>query len=141
VPPCPSAWNCEEGPLPELGRAGGARQFLGAIAAALDVSGGSNSIPCDQVITPGAGACGEGGGLRAGDRQLANHPTTKTQKLRPAFSVNTQPNHVPPLAHFGATSGVCDGGVVRTYHHTAGERSGSTQQYDLEVHHAHAGGW
>jgi hypothetical protein len=31
---------------------------------------------------------------------------------------------------------VYDGGVVRTDHHGAGERSGSTQQYDLEVHHA-----
>jgi hypothetical protein len=57
---------------------------------------------------------------------------TKTQELRPALSVNTQPNHVLPLAHFGATSDVWrDGGVVRTDHHDAGERSGSTQQYDL----------
>jgi hypothetical protein len=36
---------------------------------------------------------------------------TETQKLRPALSVNTQLNHVLPLAHFGATSDVCDGGV------------------------------
>jgi hypothetical protein len=51
--------------------------------------------------------------------------TTKTQKLRPALSVNTQPNHVlAPLArHFGAISDVYDGGVVRTDHHNAGERS------------------
>jgi hypothetical protein len=56
---------------------------------------------------------------------------TKTQKLRPALSVNTQPNHVLPLGHFGATSGVCDGSVVRTGHHGAVERSGSTQQCDL----------
>jgi hypothetical protein len=27
--------------------------------------------------------------------------------------VNTQPNHVLPLAHFGAIPGVHDGGVVR----------------------------
>jgi hypothetical protein len=67
---------------------------------------------------------------------------TKTQELRPALSVNTQPNHVLPLAHFGATSDVaCDGGVVRTDHHNAGERSGSTQQYDLKAHHAYVGGW
>jgi hypothetical protein len=63
---------------------------------------------------------------------------TKTQKLRPALYVN----HVLPLAHFGAISDVCDGGVlVRTDHHNAGERSGSTQQYDLEAHHASVGGW
>jgi hypothetical protein len=66
---------------------------------------------------------------------------TKTQKLRPALSGNTQQNHVLPLAHFGAISGVCGGGVVRTDRHGAGERSGSTQQYDLEVHHASVGGW
>jgi hypothetical protein len=34
-----------------------------------------------------------------------------------------------------------DGGVVRTDHHGAGERSGSTQQYDLKAHHASVGGW
>jgi hypothetical protein len=50
-------------------------------------------------------------------------------------------DHVLPLAHFGAISDVCDGGVVRTDHHNAGERSGSTQQYDLEAHHASVGGW
>jgi hypothetical protein len=32
---------------------------------------------------------------------------TKTQKLRPALSVNTRPNHVLPLAHFGAIYDVC----------------------------------
>jgi hypothetical protein len=31
---------------------------------------------------------------------------TKTQKLRSALPVNTQPNHVLPLVHFGATSDV-----------------------------------
>jgi hypothetical protein len=55
--------------------------------------------------------------------------------------VNTQPNHVLPLVHFGAISGVSDGGVVRTYRHSAGERGGSTQQYELQVHHAPVGGW
>jgi hypothetical protein len=52
---------------------------------------------------------------------------TKTQELRPALSVNTQPNYVLPLAHFGAISDVCDGGVVRTDRHSAGERSGGTR--------------
>ena len=66
---------------------------------------------------------------------------TKTQKLRPALSCEPLPNHVLPLAHFGAISDVCDGGVVRTDHHNAGERSGSTQHYDLKVHHASVGGW
>ena len=32
---------------------------------------------------------------------------TKTQKLRPALPCEPLPNHVLPLAHFGATSGVC----------------------------------
>jgi hypothetical protein len=50
--------------------------------------------------------------------------------------LNAHPNHVPCaparlFAHFGATSDVCDGGVVRADHHNAGEWSGSTQQYDL----------
>jgi hypothetical protein len=66
---------------------------------------------------------------------------TKTQKLRPALSCGPSPNYVLPLAHFGATSDVCDGGVVRTDRHNAGERSGSTQQHDLEVHHESVGGW
>jgi hypothetical protein len=68
---------------------------------------------------------------------------TKTQKLRPALSVNTQPNHVLPLAHFGATSGVCDGGAAwcgPIAMVLAGERSGSTQQFDLKAHHASVGG-
>jgi hypothetical protein len=44
---------------------------------------------------------------------------------------------VRPLAHFGAISDVCDGGVVlRTDHHDAGERSGGTQHCDLKAHHA-----
>jgi hypothetical protein len=51
---------------------------------------------------------------------------TKTQKLRPALPCEPLLNHVLPLAHFGATSDVCDGGVVRTDHHNAGERSGGT---------------
>jgi hypothetical protein len=67
---------------------------------------------------------------------------TKTQKLRSALPVDTQPNHVLPLAHFGAAiPDVYDGGVVRTDHHDAGERSGSTQQCDLKFHHASVGGW
>jgi hypothetical protein len=36
----------------------------------------------------------------------AGRVATKTQELRPALSVNTQPDHVLPLAHFGATSDV-----------------------------------
>jgi hypothetical protein len=50
------------------------RSFLGAITAALGGSGGSNSIPCAQVITTGYRRWGMWGGLRAGDRKLANHP-------------------------------------------------------------------
>jgi hypothetical protein len=65
----------------------------------------------------------------------------KTHKLRPALYCELLPNHVLPLAHFGAISDVHDGGVVRTDHHNAGERSGSTQHYDLKVHHASVGGW
>jgi hypothetical protein len=37
---------------------------------------------------------------------------TKIQELRPALSVNTQPNHVLLLAHFGAISDVYKGGVL-----------------------------
>jgi hypothetical protein len=69
---------------------------------------------------------------------------TKAQKLRPALSSHFLVPYrtmCSPLAHFGAISGVCDGGVVRTDHHDAGERSGSTQHYDLKVHHASVGGW
>jgi hypothetical protein len=66
---------------------------------------------------------------------------TKTQELRPALPCEPLPNHVLPLAHFGATSDVCGGGVVRTDRHNAGERSGSTQHYDLKAHHASVGGW
>jgi hypothetical protein len=71
---------------------------------------------------------------------LAHIP--KAHELRPALSCEPLPNqHVLPLAHFVATSGVCDGGVVQTDHHGAGERrSGSTQQYDLKAHHASVGG-
>ena len=36
---------------------------------------------------------------------------TKIQKLRPALPCEPLPNHVLPLAHFGAISDVCDGGV------------------------------
>jgi hypothetical protein len=57
------------------------------------------------------------------------------------LSCEPLPNHVLPLAHFGAISDVCDGGVVWTYHHNAGERSGSTQHCDLKAHHASVGGW
>jgi hypothetical protein len=67
---------------------------------------------------------------------------TKTQELRPALSVNTQPNHVLPLAHFGAISGVCDGAAwcgPITIIMLAREGSGSIQQYDLKVHHAPVG--
>jgi hypothetical protein len=68
---------------------------------------------------------------------------TMTQKLRPALSCEYPAEPcVLPLAHFGAISDVCDGGVVRTDHHNAGERSWSTQQYDdLETHRAYVGGW
>jgi hypothetical protein len=93
----------------------------------------------DNGPAGGAPAAGVGGGAsteripRSTPPHLARRGeiATKTQKLRPALPVNTQPNHVLPLAHFGATSDVCDGGVVRTDHHNAGERSGSTQQYDV----------
>jgi hypothetical protein len=61
---------------------------------------------------------------------------TKTQKLRPALSCEPLPNHVLPLAHFGATSDVCDGGVVRTDHHNAGERSGLTKMRPLKLQEA-----
>jgi hypothetical protein len=104
----------------------------------------------------GAPAAGAGGGVRPAGRIPRGKPpdlarrgeiATKTQKLRPALScLTTQrsweplPNHVLPLAHFGAISGVCDGGVVRADHHNAGERSESTQHYDLKVHHASVGG-
>jgi hypothetical protein len=37
----------------------------------------------------------------------------KTQELRPALSCEPLPNHVLPLAHFGAISDVCDGDVVQ----------------------------
>jgi hypothetical protein len=72
---------------------------------------------------------------------------TKTQKLRPALSCSFLVNPSRAMcsrwpAHFGATSGVCDGGVVRrTDHHNAGESRGSTQHHDRKVHHASAGGW
>jgi hypothetical protein len=94
-----------------------------------------------------------GGGRRGGGSAWriprGTHPNlarrgelvTKTQELRPALSCEPLPNHVLPLAHFGAISGVCDGGVVRTDHHNAGERSGSTQQFDLKAHHASACWW
>jgi hypothetical protein len=84
---------------------------------------------------------GSAEGSRPSASRGANPPTwrggaggclaTKTQELRPSLSVNTQPNHVLPLAHFGAISDVYDGGVVRTDRHSAGERSGSTKHYDL----------
>jgi hypothetical protein len=63
----------------------------------------------------GAPAAGVGGGVSPAPSHLARRGeiATKTQELRPALSVNTQPNHVLPLAHFGALSDVHDGGVVR----------------------------
>jgi hypothetical protein len=45
-------------------------------------SGGSNSIPCAQVITPGD--WGTWGGHRAGDRKLANHPRQHSGYRLPA---------------------------------------------------------
>jgi hypothetical protein len=97
----------------------------------------------------GAPAAGAGGGVPAERTPRGKPPglarrgeiATKTQKLRPALPCEPLPNHVLPLAHFGAISDVCEGGVVRIDHHNAGERSGSTQHYDLKVHHAPAGGW
>jgi hypothetical protein len=103
---------------------------------------------------PAGGAPAAGGGVGGGvstERTLARGKppnlarrgeiATKTQELRPALSCEPLPNHVLPLAHFGAISDVHDGGVVRTDHHNAGEGSGSTQHYDLKIHHASVGGW
>jgi hypothetical protein len=87
----------------------------------------------------GAPAAGAGGGVPA-ERLPRDTPpnmarrgeiVTKTQELRPALSCEPLPNHVLPLAHFGAIYDVCDGGVVRNDHHNAGERSGSTQHSAL----------
>jgi hypothetical protein len=84
------------------------------------------------------GASGGVGGGASSERIPRDKPpnlarraliATKTQELRPALSCGPLPNHVLPLAHFGATSGVYDG-----------ERSGSTQHYDLKAHHAPVGG-
>jgi hypothetical protein len=58
----------------------------------------------------GAPAAGVGGGVpteripRGKPPNLARRGeiVAKTQELRPALSVNTQPNHVLPLAHFGS---------------------------------------
>jgi hypothetical protein len=61
----------------------------------------------------------------------AHRGTNPPTWQRARGEVATKTNHVFPLAHFGAIFGVCDGGVVRTDHHNAGERSGSTQQHDL----------
>jgi hypothetical protein len=47
--------------------------ILGAITAALGGSGGSNSIPCAQVITPGD--WGMWGGRRARQNKLTNRPS------------------------------------------------------------------
>jgi hypothetical protein len=58
---------------PELGAAGGERQFLGAITAALGGSGGSNSIPCAQVITPGAWGMW-GGWAQGTPKQIGKSP-------------------------------------------------------------------
>jgi hypothetical protein len=97
----------------------------------------------------GAPAAGVGGGVST-ERIPRDKPpnlarrgeiATKAHKLRPALSCGPLPNHVLPLAHFGAISDVYDGGVVRADHHNAGERSGSTQHYDLKAHHASVGGW
>jgi hypothetical protein len=74
---------------------------------------------------------GSAGGCRPSASRGTNPPTwraggiaTKTQKLRPALSCEPLPNHVLPLAYFGAISDVYDSGVVRTDHHGAGERRG-----------------
>ena len=99
--------------------------------------------------TGGAPAAGVGGGVST-ERIPRDKPpnfarrgeiATKTQELRPALSCEPLPNHVLPLTHFGAISDVYDSGVVRTDRHNAGERSGSTQHYDLKAHHASVGGW
>jgi hypothetical protein len=111
--------------------------------------GGAQIGSCHGPAAGGAPAAGVGGGVSTERTPRGKPPNlarrgeiaTKTQELRPALSVNTQPNHVLPLTHFGATSGVCDGGGVRTDRHNAGERSGSTQQYELKAHHASVGGW
>jgi hypothetical protein len=74
---------------------------------------------------------------------------TKTQKLRPALSVNTQPNHVLPLWPTSELSPACvtHGGVVRTDRHNAGEISAAgalnNKQCDLKAHPVHllVGGW
>jgi hypothetical protein len=103
---------------------------------------------CHGGPAGGAPAAGVGGGVPT-ERIPRDKPPNlarrgeiapKTQKLRPALSCGPLPNHVLPLAHFGATSDVHDGGVVRTDHHNAGERSGSTQPSDLKAHHASVGG-
>jgi hypothetical protein len=109
-----------------------------------------NWAPATDGPAGGAPAAGVGGGVPTERIPRDSKPpnlarrgeiATKTQKLRSALSCEPLPNHVLPLAHFRAISDVCDGGVVRTDHHNAGERSGSTQHYDLEVHHASVGGW
>jgi hypothetical protein len=52
------------------------------------------------------------------------------------------PNHVlgAPAGPLRRFSDVRGGGVVRTDHHNAGERSGSTQQYDPKIQLASVGG-
>jgi hypothetical protein len=61
--------------------------------------------------------------------------------------VDTRPNHVLPLAHFGATSDVYDGGAwcgpitIMLAREAERKVSGSTQQYDLKAHRASVGGW
>jgi hypothetical protein len=66
----------------------------------------------------GAPAVGAGGGAPTERIPRDNPPNsarrgelaTKTQKLRPALSCEPLPNHVLPLAHFGAIFDVGDGG-------------------------------
>jgi hypothetical protein len=86
-----------------------------------------------------------GGGVSA-ERIPRGKPPNLAQmgEIVLALSCEPLPNHVLPLAHFVATSDVYDSGVmVRTagHHNAGGERSGSTQHYDLEVHRASVGGW
>jgi hypothetical protein len=78
--------------------------------------------------------CASGGGRLARRGEIV----TKAQKLRPALPCEPLPNHVLPLAHFGATSDVYDSGVwcgpmPIMVLAGAGERSGSTQHYDLKT--------
>jgi hypothetical protein len=97
----------------------------------------------------GAPAAGAGGGVpteriprdkppnlaRRGEIKSASYASCRSGSIPPRHRNSDQhfltsceplPNHVLPLAHFGAISDVFDGGVVRTDHHNDVERSGST---------------